>query len=154
MEDVESMDQLIASGANLYKDIADNYFGKTKTGILSPNPGNTTQIIVEKTKRKSWLNQTTGLFSLLVKTWSKGCSRESCGESEEDSAMTKNDLFKGMEFLLISAMYRGYDIAIDDSFDSGVVASAIKRYNKHLKGSGKSCFASTFRTGENILKIL
>jgi hypothetical protein len=30
--------------------------------------------------------------------------------------MTKNDLFKeGMEFLLISAMYRGYDIAIDDS---------------------------------------
>jgi hypothetical protein len=68
--------------------------------------------------------------------------------------MTKNDLFKGMEFLLISAMYRGYDIAIDDSFDSGVVASAIKRYNKHLKGSGKSCFASTFRTGENILKIL
>jgi hypothetical protein len=28
--------------------------------------------------------------------------------------MTKNDLFKeGMEFL--SAMYRGYDIAIDDS---------------------------------------
>jgi hypothetical protein len=33
--------------------------------------------------------------------------------------MTKNDLFKeGMEFLLISAMYRGYDIAIDDSFDS------------------------------------
>jgi hypothetical protein len=40
--------------------------------------------------------------------------------------MTKNDLFKeGMEFLLISAMYRGYDIAIDDSFDSGVVASAI-----------------------------
>jgi hypothetical protein len=38
------------------------------------------------------------------------------GESEEDSAMTKNDLFKeGMEFLLISAMYRGYDIAIDDS---------------------------------------
>jgi hypothetical protein len=54
MEDVESMDQLIASGANLYKDIADNYFGKTKTGILSPNPGNTTQIIVEK-KRKSWV---------------------------------------------------------------------------------------------------
>jgi hypothetical protein len=50
MEDVESMDQLIASGANLYKDIADNYFGKTKTGILSPNPGNTTQIIVEKNK--------------------------------------------------------------------------------------------------------
>jgi hypothetical protein len=26
------------------------YFGKTKTGILSPNPGNTTQIIVEKNK--------------------------------------------------------------------------------------------------------
>jgi hypothetical protein len=35
MEDVESMDQLIA-GDYLYKDIADNYFGKTKTGILSP----------------------------------------------------------------------------------------------------------------------
>jgi hypothetical protein len=48
-------------------------------------------------------------------------------------------------------MYRGYDIAIDDSFDSGVVASAIKRYNKHLKGSGKKV-ASTFRTGD-ILKI-
>jgi hypothetical protein len=44
--------------------------------------------------------------------------REFSGESEEDSAMTKNDLFKeGMEFLLISAMYRGYDID-DDSFDS------------------------------------
>jgi hypothetical protein len=49
-------------------------------------------------------------------------------------------------------MYRGYDIAIDDSFDSGVVASAIKRYNKHLKGSGRKLL-STFRTGENILKI-
>jgi hypothetical protein len=53
MEDVESMDQLIASGANLYKDIADNYFGKTKTGILSPNPGNTTQIIVENKSGKA-----------------------------------------------------------------------------------------------------
>jgi hypothetical protein len=42
-----------------------------------------------------------------------------------------------MEFLLISAMYRGYDIAIDDSFDSTVVDSAKKRYNKYLKGSGK-----------------
>jgi hypothetical protein len=62
MEDVESMDQLIASGANLYKDIADNYFGKTKTGILSPNPGNTTQIIVENKSGKAGLNQTTGLF--------------------------------------------------------------------------------------------
>jgi hypothetical protein len=60
MEDVESMDQLIASGANLYKDIADNYFGKTKTGILSPNPG-THPDYSGKTKRKS-LNQTTGLF--------------------------------------------------------------------------------------------
>jgi hypothetical protein len=30
MEDVESMDQLIASGANLYKDIADNYFAKLR----------------------------------------------------------------------------------------------------------------------------
>jgi hypothetical protein len=30
MEDVESMDQLIASGANLYKDIADNYFVKLR----------------------------------------------------------------------------------------------------------------------------
>jgi hypothetical protein len=38
--------------ANLYKDIADNYFGKTKTGILSPNPGNTTQIIVENKAEK------------------------------------------------------------------------------------------------------
>jgi hypothetical protein len=34
----------------IYTNIADNYFGKTKTGILSPNPGNTTQIIVEKNK--------------------------------------------------------------------------------------------------------
>jgi hypothetical protein len=30
MEDVESMDQLIASGANLYKDIADNYLAKLR----------------------------------------------------------------------------------------------------------------------------
>jgi hypothetical protein len=80
--------------------------------------------------------------------------REFSGESEEDSAMTKNDLFKeGMEFLLISAMYRGYDIAIR-FFDSGVVASAIKRYNKHLKGSERKLFCIYFRTGENILKIL
>jgi hypothetical protein len=51
MEDVESMDQLIAG--IIYKDIADNYFGKTKTGILSPNPGNTTQIIVENQSGKA-----------------------------------------------------------------------------------------------------
>jgi hypothetical protein len=50
-------------------------------------------------------------------------------------------------------MYRGYDIAIDDSFDSGVVASAIKRYNKHLKGSGKKVVLHLLLTGENILKI-
>jgi hypothetical protein len=53
MEDVESMDQLIASGANLYKDIADNYFGKTKTGILSPNPGNTTDYSGKKQSGKA-----------------------------------------------------------------------------------------------------
>jgi hypothetical protein len=41
-------------------------------------------------------------------------------------------------------MYRGYDIAIDDSFDSGVVASAIKRYNKHLKGSERKLFCIYF----------
>jgi hypothetical protein len=120
MEDVESMDQLIASGANLYKDIADNYFGKTKTGILSPNPGNT-QIIVEKNKAEKLVKSDDRSF---LKFTSKDMAqaravveREFSGESEEDSAMTKNDLFKeGMEFLLISAMYRGYDIAIDDSF--------------------------------------
>jgi hypothetical protein len=67
--------------------------------------------------------------------------------------MTKNDLFKeGMEFLLISAMYRGYDIAIDDSF-SGVVASAIKRYNKHLKGSGKKVVLHLLLEQVKILKI-
>jgi hypothetical protein len=49
MEDVESMDQLIASGANLIQRYSRQLFWK-KTGILSPNPGNTTQIIVEKTK--------------------------------------------------------------------------------------------------------
>jgi hypothetical protein len=47
-----------------------------------------------------------------------------------------------MEFLLISAMYRGYDIAIDDSL-IGVVASAIK-HNKHLKGPERKLFSSTF----------
>jgi hypothetical protein len=54
----------------------------------------------------------------------RAVEREFSGESEEDSAMTKNDLFKKNGISLISAMYRGYDIAIDDSFDSGVVASA------------------------------
>jgi hypothetical protein len=49
-------------------------------------------------------------------------------------------------------MYRGYDIAIDDSFDSGVVASAIKRYNKHLKGSGKKVFASTLEQVKTYLR--
>jgi hypothetical protein len=50
-------------------------------------------------------------------------------------------------------MYRGYDIAIDDSFDSGVVASAKNVTTNILKDPKESCFASTFRTGENILKI-
>jgi hypothetical protein len=159
MDDPEAMNKLIASGANLFKDIADNYFGKTKTGILSPNPGNTTQIIVEKTKEEKIAKSDDRSF---LRFTSKDMAqaraiidREFSGESEEDSAIGKDELFKeGMEFLLISAMYRGYDIAIDDSFDSTVVDSAIKRYNKHLKGSGKKVvFASTFRTGENILKI-
>jgi hypothetical protein len=45
-------------------------------------------------------------------------------------------------------MYRGYDIAIDDSLIV-VLPSAIKRYNKHLKGSGKKVvFVFTFRIGE------
>jgi hypothetical protein len=52
MEDVESMDQLIASGLTYTKDIADKLFWQTKTGILSPNPGNTTQIIVENQSEK------------------------------------------------------------------------------------------------------
>jgi hypothetical protein len=47
-------------------------------------------------------------------------------------------------------MYRGYDIAIDDSFDSGVVASAIKRYKNILKDPERKSFCIYFRTGENI----
>jgi hypothetical protein len=77
--------------------------------------------------------------------------REFGGESEEDSAMVEH-LFKEEWNFFEYPMYRGYDIAIDDSFDSGV-ASAIKRYNKHLKGIGKKVVLHHFRTGENILKI-
>jgi hypothetical protein len=102
MEDVESMDQLIASGANLYKDIADNYFGKTKTGILSPNPGNTTQIIVENKREKLVKSDDRSFLKFTSKDMAQAravVEREFSGESEEDSAMTKNDLFKeGMEF--------------------------------------------------------
>jgi hypothetical protein len=95
MEDVESMDQLIASGANLYKDIADNYFGKTKTGILSPNPGNTTQIIVEKNKAEKLVKSDDRSFlKFTSKRYQAWVEREFSGESEEDSAMTKNDLLK------------------------------------------------------------
>jgi hypothetical protein len=58
---------------------------------------------VEKTKEKA--NQTTGLKFTSKDILRQGLYREFSGESEEDSAMTKNDLFKeGMEFL--STMYR------------------------------------------------
>jgi hypothetical protein len=52
-----------------------------------------------------------------VKAW---CLWFCCAASRK-----KRFIQEGMEFLLISAMYRGYDIAIDDSFDSGVVAKRL-----------------------------
>jgi hypothetical protein len=76
MEDVESMDQLIASGANFIQRYSRQLFWQTKTGILSPNPGNTTQIIVKK-QREKLVNQTTGLLKFTMYRWpGKGCSRE------------------------------------------------------------------------------
>jgi hypothetical protein len=79
----------------IYTKIADNYFGKTKTGILSPNPGNTTQIIVEKTKRKLVKRPIFLKFTSKDMAQARAVVENLTEESEEDSAMTKNDLFKG-----------------------------------------------------------
>jgi hypothetical protein len=73
MEDVESMDQLIASGANLYKDIADNYFANPYTEPLS-RCNTPCDYSGKKTKRKA--KPMTGLFCLLVKIWVRQGCRE------------------------------------------------------------------------------
>jgi hypothetical protein len=64
------------------------------------------------------------------------------------------ELFKeGNGILLISAMYRGYDIAIDDSLIVALLQSVIKTLTNILKDPERKSFCIYFRTGENILKI-
>ena len=155
----ELMKQLADSGANLYKDISDEFFSRKKSKLLSPTPNNSTQIIVEKSKNEQITNSSTRTFLSITKSDIQKARNivdaEFGIDQQETDDVNKTKLYsEGMEFLLVSALYRGFDIAIDDSFDNAIVSKAIKRYNKHLKADGKKVvFGSTYRTGENVRRI-
>lgn len=157
-DDEDVMKQMVASGANLYKEIADDFFSRKQSKLLSPTPNNKAQIIVEKSKEEQVTKSNSRTFLSFsgsdMANARKIVAREFEGADRGASAKSEQDIFnEGMEFLLLSALYRGYDIAIDSSFNSEVVASAINRYNKHLKAKDKKVvFASSLRTGSNIVR--
>lgn len=153
----DTLDNLVAGGANLYKDIAANFFERKKGKILSPTPYNDTQIIVEKSpldKGRSDSRTFLNISSYDTLSAKSLVDIEFLGEDEADSPVSKNDLYKeGMEFLLISALYRGYDISVSGTIDAEIVKSAISRYNILTGGSKKVMFASTHRSGPGITKV-
>lgn len=157
-EDDDSLDMLVASGANLYKDISDDFFGRKKSSILSPTPNNSSQLIVETSKDARASKSETRTFLNITGADRKRAMKiveQEFLDDDGSSSLTKKELFdEGMEFLLISALYRGFDISIDNSFDSALVDKAVKKYSKHLKGTGKKLvFASTFRSSDTILRV-
>lgn len=152
-EDEDAMDRLSSVGANLYKDIANNYFKAKNNKIISPTPNNATQIIFEGSAGKVGNNRTFISISNSDIAEAKSIVDLSM-DNDADNSEDKVKLFnEGMEFLLISALYRGYDISIKSPIDASIVKSAINKYNKGLKDTSKKVvYSSSYRSDDGILK--
>lgn len=158
-EDDDVMKKLVGSGANLYKEISDDFFSRKQTKLLSPNPNNKVQLIVEKDPNENIAKSSTRSFLSITKkdlaAARKVVSKEFADVDRATIAKEEQSIYnEGIEFLLISALHRGFDISIDNSINSDIVTSAINRYNKHLKPKDKKIvFASSIRVGKGIARI-
>lgn len=155
LEDGAATSKLMSAGANLYKGISQAYFNKNNKFILSPTPNNTTQIIHEGIASDKPANTDTRTFLSITDKDIKDARKQvelEFGSVSEENSLTKDQLFsEGMEFLVVSALFRGYDIAITGPLSSEIVKKAITRFGKVFAPGKKVIYSSSFRSEEGVV---
>jgi len=161
--DKEVLDKLGRSGANLFKGISENYFTKNKSKLLSEYPSNSTKIIAETRDVKSLTNIKNHDFIVIGdkeikdarKVVSKLFEKSPTKSDGQGYANEEMDMYnEGLEFLIISALHRGFDVAFSSGIDPEIVSKAVSRYNKNLKSPGTDVsHISDYRLGPNIVKV-
>ena len=158
LKDATVVRQLEASGANLYKGISDNYFKRNKKNLLSNTPSNRINYVIENLDGERLTNTNDRTF-LHITSKDIAKARDVVNKEFKDvdgeyltEAMVAFE--EGMEFLVLSGLYRGFDVVVGDAINSNIVSNAVKKYNKHLKPlSNKVNILSSSRIGENIIKV-
>lgn len=134
----DALKKLEASGANMYKGFADFYFRGNPQDILSPTPGSTSRLITQgqvptKSDSRTFLRITPEVLEN-AKTLAIGEFADvelEPGDSIMSEVKTLTD--EGIEFFIISALYRGFDLSFSSAIDPMIIDRAISKYNKHLK---------------------
>ena len=133
----EEIETLKLAGANLYKGIANDYFSRFGRP-LSNTPANSRVVVyAPKTQgNKALARDVIRISNTDVKEFRKIAAKEVGGIEVDDEgfALSEYALFnEGVEFLVLSALYRGFDVHIDSSkIDTRPIQAAITRYNKYL----------------------
>lgn len=156
-EDEGTMNKLIAAGANLYKDIADDFFAKNPSYGISPTPNNKKQFIFEGGTIEGVKHTNTRSFITITQkdiNAARAIVEAEFGEEDENlSAVTKDQLFsEGVEFLLLSALYRGYDVMITGAIGQDTIESAIRRFSNLNTTKKTVSYASSIRSGKGITR--
>lgn len=164
IEDKKSLNRLVSAGSNLYKGISETYFNSRANTVINPIPNKAVQVIVEGDFSTSVKGSDSRGFIRVdsddIITFRKLISSEMSGiplkaDGQDHSADMEALYDEGLEFLLISALYRGYNIVLDAPIKGDIVNKALNKYNKHLKpGHIKTQFVSPFRVGENVVRTL
>jgi hypothetical protein len=160
--DKKAMDRLVLAGSNLFKGVADNFFSSKPNTVINPITNESTQLILEGDYNKGVVDSDTKGF-LRITSEDLENARAIVNDEFIDLPTKSNgqehtaeelELYnEGMEFLIVSALYRGYNVVIDDTISDIIIDSALNRYNQHLKPKGiKTQFVSPYRIGKNVVR--
>lgn len=153
----DALDKLDASGANLFKGFSDYYFSNHSDQVINPEAGNSNnRLIVQgkspaKSDNRTFLHVTPDMVNHANTLATKEFIDIELEPGDTHMPEIKEIADEGIEFFLISALYRGYDISFGSAIDPTIVENAFKKYNRHLKPVGqKTYYVSSVPNGSSI----
>lgn len=144
------------SGANLPKDFSSHIFSSRPDTKLSSSPYNHNVLIIEGAKPKDTDDRKFVHISADdMATADMLAVRNYNGDEKYMLTPTKTRIDDSIEFFVISALYRGFNISFDSSIDSAIIKRAAKKFSFYLGNeAGKNIrHLSTMRRDRNIQKI-
>jgi hypothetical protein len=140
LKDPKILSELVSSGSNLYKGIAEEFFKRKKDSLISNTPNNTSNYVINNLQGKPVPSSNSRTYLTITRedlAKARKIVNKEFNKVDDPYLLEATRIFnEGLEFLIISSLYRGFDVVIEGPIESTIVDKAINKYNVKL-GSKK-----------------